>query len=98
MWEFPGGKVEEGESNFEATSRELTEELGLTVQWVGSPHFAVTDPGSHFVIEFIPVDVDGSPRCIEHSELRGVSRAEMLQLDLAPSDRGFVEHLLTNSD
>lgn len=96
MWEFPGGKIEKGESDFEAASRELAEELGVTVRSVASSHFTATDPGSHFVIEFMPVEIDGSPQCIEHSEIRWVSLAEMIHLELAPSDRRFVEHLLTH--
>jgi 8-oxo-dGTP diphosphatase len=96
MWEFPGGKIEEGESDFEAASRELAEELGVMVRSVSPPRFTVTDPGSHFVIEFMPVEIDGSPQCIEHSEIRWVSLAEMIHLELAPSDRRFVEHLLTH--
>lgn len=96
MWEFPGGKIEKGESDFAATSRELAEELGVTVRSVAPPRFTVADPGSHFVIEFIPVDIGGSPRCIEHSELRWVSLAEMLSLDLAPSDQRFAEYLITH--
>jgi 8-oxo-dGTP diphosphatase len=96
MWEFPRGKIEEGESDFDAASRELTEELGVSVVSVSPLRSTVTDPGSHLVIEFMPVEIDGSPRCIEHSEIRCVSLPEMPHLELAPSDRRFVEHLLTS--
>ncbi len=96
MWEFPGGKIDEGESDFDAASREIREELGASVISVSPPRFTVADPGSHFVIEFMPVEIDGSPRCIEHSEIRWVQLPDMLHLDLAPSDRRFVEHLLTS--
>jgi mutator protein MutT len=95
LWEFPGGKIEEGESDLNAANRELTEELGVKVSSVAPPRFSMADPGSQFVIEFMPVEIDGSPRCIEHSEMRWVSLSEMPHLDLAPSDRRFVEHLLT---
>lgn len=98
MWEFPGGKIEEGESDFEAASRELAEELGVTVRSMAPSRFTATDPGSHFVIEFMLVEIDGSPQCIEHSEIRWVSLAEMAHLDLAPSDRRFVEYLVTHRD
>jgi mutator protein MutT len=96
MWEFPGGKIEEGESDLDAASRELTEELGVKVLSVAPPRFRVADPGSHFVIEFMRVEIDGSPQCIEHSEVRWVSLSELPHFDLAPSDRRFVEHLLTS--
>ena len=93
MWEFPGGKIEEGETDFEAASRELAEELGVAVCSVAPPRFSISDPGSHFMIEFMPVEIDGSPRCLEHTSVRWVSPAEMLQLELAPSDRRFAQKL-----
>lgn len=98
LWEFPGGKIEEGESDLAAANRELAEELGVAVRSVAPPRFSISDPGSHFVIEFMPVNIEGSPRCIEHSELRWVPLAEMPHLDLAPSDRRFVEFLLSHDD
>lgn len=96
MWEFPGGKIEDEESDFDAARRELAEELGVTVLSVSPPRFSSADPGSHFLIEFMPVIISGSPQAIEHSEIRWASLPEMPHFDLAPSDRRFVEHLLTS--
>ena len=94
LWEFPGGKIEAGESDFGAAERELAEELDVRVTGVGAVRFAVDDPGSHFRIEFIDVRIDGTPCCIEHTELAWAAPDALLELPLAPSDRRFAEHLL----
>jgi 8-oxo-dGTP diphosphatase len=94
LWEFPGGKLEGDETLLEAAGRELTEELGVETLSVGSPLFSTSDPGSEFLIEFVPTVIDGDPQCLEHSALRWLSLEELPSLDLAPSDRRFVEFLL----
>jgi 8-oxo-dGTP diphosphatase len=90
MWEFPGGKVEGGESDLDAVRRELAEELGLRVISVSPPIAAFNDPGSSFLIVFIPVVVDNEPECREHSAIRWAAWSELLALPLAPTDRRFV--------
>lgn len=94
LWEFPGGKCEPGESDFEATSRELREELEVEVTSVGAPLFELRDPGSEFLIAFVPVKITGTPTRIEHTDIRWVTLAELVSLPLAPSDRRFVEACL----
>lgn len=94
LWEFPGGKVEPTENDFEAVERELEEELGVRVLEVGPVVFSTADPGSDFVIEFLPVSIVGQPRCFEHTALAWVRDHELLQMPLAPSDRRYVLHRL----
>ena len=94
LWEFPGGKLEPGESLLDAARREMREELGVDVREVGDVMLAVADHGSPFVIEFVPVMIAGAPHCLEHSELAWVGLGELRALELAPSDRAFVEFLV----
>ena len=91
LWEFPGGKVEPTESNFEAVERELAEELGVRVVNVGPVEFSVADPGSHFFIEFLPVEISGEPQALEHSALAWASEDELLTIALAPSDLKYAQ-------
>ena len=93
LWEFPGGKLEPGETLLDSAKRELLEELDVEAVTVEAPLMSVHDPGSSFVIEFVPTTVEGEPRCIEHVALRWADAAELNELDLAPSDRRFVEFL-----
>lgn len=95
LWEFPGGKVEPGESDFEAVRRELAEELGVTVVSVGAVEFSVADPGSHFVIEFLPVEIEGDPACLEHAAHAWITEGELLNIPLAPSDRSYARARLS---
>lgn len=97
LWEFPGGKLEPYETLLAAANRELTEELGVSALSVGEPLFSIADPGSPFLIEFVPTVIVGEPTCLEHSGLRWATLAELPSLPLAPSDRKFVDFLLARA-
>ena len=93
LWEFPGGKLEAGETILDAARRELAEELDVRVTSVGEVEFAIADPGSEFVIEFHAVTIEGEPQCLEHAALAWVEVKQLLELPLAPSDRQYVLRL-----
>ena len=97
LWEFPGGKTEPGESDADAARRELHEELGVEVVEVADEELAIADPGSPFLIAFVPVAIRGEPTCHEHTALVWGTPTELATLPLAPSDRRYVEFRLARS-
>jgi 8-oxo-dGTP diphosphatase len=86
MWEFPGGKIQNGESPAEAVARELKEELGLSVVRVGTVLYSHLDPGSGFLIEFMEVEVQGSQTLHEHAAVAWETLEQLPAYALAPSD------------
>ena len=93
LWEFPGGKVDPGESTLDAARRELAEELEIEVTSVGELVLSVADGRSPFVIDFVNTVAVGSPSPLEHDELGWFTVDEMLEMRLAPADARFVAHL-----
>ena len=93
LWEFPGGKTEPDESDTTAAARELREELGVQLVRADSAMFEVGDPDSPYVIAFVPVEIEGEPRCLEHDTMSWRRPGELLELPLAPSDAAFAQFL-----
>lgn len=95
LWEFPGGKLREGETLLDAARRELEEELALRVEALRSAPVAIRDLQSGFSIEFVSGKVSGDPNPLEHAAIAWVKPDRLLTYDLAPADREFVtSHLL----
>ena len=95
LWEFPGGKVEEGESFSEALARELDEELGIVVEIGGPLTFAVhTEPDLEILLLFFSgVIATGVPTPREGQELRWVRPDELRDFPMPPADDEVVELL-----
>ena len=94
-WEFPGGKVETGETLQEALVRECGEELDITLA-VGEPLMDVThvypDLTVHLTLLESTVE-EGEPRAIEHHDIRWITMEETAQYPFSPADQEFLERL-----
>ena len=95
-WEFPGGKVDAGETNFQALKRELNEELGLHVDSASHVDTIVHDYGSMIVnIAFFSCQIAPSEMTpIVHDEFLWVSEDEAASLNWLPADVEFVNRLI----
>lgn len=96
LWEFPGGKVEEGESLFEAIEREIQEELSCNVK--ASSVFAEnTHEYEKIIVNLIGIKcelIDGTPTPNEHSKLVYLSKESLNSLIWAPADIPIVEKII----
>lgn len=97
LWEFPGGKVEEGESREDALVREIKEELDAEIE-VLSFLSTVSHPypererivNLHF---YLSVHTGGIITALEHSEIRWLPPHSLVDMDLAEGDRKIADIL-----
>lgn len=94
-WEFPGGKIEPGETIEACAVRECLEEIDVTVEpvrrlqdpWYDYPHGRIH---LHFVLCRI---VSGEPRPIECREVKWIAPDQFADFEFPPADVGVIESL-----
>lgn len=95
-WEFPGGKLQENESEIECIKREIKEELNIEIDVINRLSNSVYDYGT-FKINLIPFIANyllGEIRLTEHKEYRILEKSELSLLDWAQADIPIVEEFL----
>lgn len=96
MWEFPGGRVEQGETDAQALKREVRHRLGGDIE-VGKLISFVSHPYEHYVIDlFLYECVLESPALQAHNvnAYKWVTSAEFDQYPFTPADEASMNTLL----
>ncbi|MDF2157401.1 (deoxy)nucleoside triphosphate pyrophosphohydrolase [Algoriphagus sp. CAU 1675] len=96
FWEFPGGKIEKGESPEECLKREIKEELALEIELVQplSPvEYTYSAPTTIQLIPFVVRIKGGEIKLAEHEEYRWLGQKELFEVNWAPADIPIVEEL-----
>ena len=96
FWEFPGGKVEEGESSFEALEREIKEELGIDCKAKWTYDTSVTEVGDQLIrLETIVCESDHLDELssTDHDDFRWLEVDELSTVNWAKPDRPAAKKL-----
>jgi 8-oxo-dGTP diphosphatase len=94
-WEFPGGKVEEGETPEDCLRRELKEELDVEAR-VGPLFLSGVHAYSHVTIELLTYRAEilsGGISLSDHSEVRWVAIKDLQEYDFPEADRAVIDKL-----
>ena len=96
LWEFVGGKVEPGETKEQALIRECKEELDIIIE--------VCDVFTEVFHEYPDITIrltvfntriaEGTPKLIEHNDLKWIKPDEIPQYEFCPADVGVLEEIV----
>ena len=99
LWEFVGGKVEPEETKEQALIRECQEELAVTIS-VGEVFMEVDhdypDLNVHLTL-FNAAIIEGTPRMLEHNDIRWITVMEIPQYEFCPADEEILRKLRTKA-
>ena len=96
LWEFPGGKVEKGETHHQSLVRELQEEINITIT-SASPMMQISHD---YIDKSVTLDIwkviefEGNPEGAEGQEIRWVSMDELRDYDVPAANQPILQKLL----
>jgi 8-oxo-dGTP diphosphatase len=95
-WEFPGGKLEENESEIDCIKREIKEEINIEIEVLRKLSNSIYDYGTFKInlIPFIAKHIFGEIKLTEHRDYKLLQKTELLSLDWAEADLPIVEEFL----
>ncbi|THV43223.1 (deoxy)nucleoside triphosphate pyrophosphohydrolase [Glycomyces buryatensis] len=94
QWEFPGGKVEPGETETEALRRECREELGVEIE-VGERFGGdLSTTGGRFLVRvYLARILSGEPEAREHADLRWLAADDLDSVPWLPGNRLMIDDI-----
>ena len=98
LWEFVGGKVEQGETKEQALIRECQEELAITVE----PHEVFTEVTHEYhditvhLTLFNCTISKGQPQLLEHNDMKWINPSEIPNYNFCPADEEILKKIITN--
>ncbi|MGI0481940.1 8-oxo-dGTP diphosphatase MutT [Geminocystis sp. CENA526] len=98
LWEFPGGKIEQGETPQDCIKREIKEELGITIE-VDRALTEITHNYSEFIVTlyvYVCRIIEGEPQPLECSEVRWVTSSELNNFEFPQANQEIIDLLQKN--
>ena len=95
LWEFVGGKVEQGETKEQALIRECQEEPAITIS-VGKEFMDVVHEYPDITVHLTLLNasiIDGKLKLVEHSDIRWLTPDEIPQYDFCPADTEILKRI-----
>ena len=97
-WEFPGGKLENGESEIDCIKRELKEELNIEIEIIKKLTNSIHDYGKMKInlIPFVVKYKSGEIKLLEHRDYKCLHKNELTQLDWAEADLPILKEFIAS--
>ena len=96
LWEFVGGKVEQGETKEQALMRECREELAITLD-VGDVFMDVTHEYSDITVHltlFNATIAKGEPQKLEHNDIKWITPNQISNYEFCPADEEILKKII----